>query len=74
MFFSSSSSAATVFSAPIQAENLFFNNIWGLAVNVAWKRLMKLSQSYGGEPRSGFCAFWLLCVLAFLAAGIDFGI
>ena len=48
--------------------------IWGLAVNVAWKRLMKLSQSYGGEPRSGFCAFWLLCVLAFLAAGIDFGI
>ena len=48
--------------------------IWEFAVNVAWERLMKLSQSYGGEPRSGFCAFWLLCVLAFLAAGIDFGI
>ena len=48
--------------------------MWEFAVNVVWERLMKLSQSYGGEARSGFCAFWLLCVLALLAAGIDFGI
>jgi len=24
------------------------------------------AQTRGGDPRSGFCAFWLLCVLAFL--------
>jgi hypothetical protein len=24
------------------------------------------AKSRDGDPRSGFCAFWLLCVLAFL--------
>ena len=58
---------------PIGYINIYIY-IWECAVNVAWERLMKRSQSYGGEARSGFCAFWLLCVLALLAAGIDFGI
>ena len=44
--------------------------IWERAVNIAWERLMKRSQSCGGEARSGFCAFWLFLRQA-LILGFD---
>ena len=43
------------------------------AINGGWDLVMKRSQTRGGYPRSGFCAFWLLCVLAFLRQPLILG-